>query len=390
MKARRRVALFMDIVTAYDHGVARGILRYARQCAQWQLFGHGWTMAQINDQKIWNGDGVITRVHDVNEVPRLLALGVPVVDVCRSTLHPRIHSAANDDLATGRIAGEHLLSIGHRNFAFCGAPEGVWSQRRWRGFAEAVGVPEAQMANFQRPRAWWHKSGRVPVVLKQWLGRQPRPFAIFSGDDAIGVKLTRACTELGITVPDEVAIVGVDNEEVLCEMSTPPLSSIPCDTEQMGYEAARLLDQLMHEKSKETRHVTISPLQLIVRGSSDRFATTDEAVLAALRLIHQSTHAIHVPQVVAVSGLSRRALELRFRKELDRSILDEIRRSRLDRACRLLTTTIQPVTKIALQLGFSTAQRFHAVFRAQFGMSAIKFRQSAARPPTGDGKVHQR
>ena len=385
MKPRRRVALLMDIVTAYDHGVARGILRYARECARWQLFGHGWTMAQISDQKVWNGDGVITRVHDVDEVPHLLALGVPVVDVCRSTLHPRIHSAANDDLSTGRIAGEHLLSIGHRNFAFCGAPEGVWSQRRWRGFAETVGIPEAQMANFQRSRAWWHKSGRVPLVLKQWLKRQPRPFAIFAGDDAIGVKLTRACTELGITVPDEVAIVGVDNEEVLCEMSTPPLSSIPCDTEHMGYEAARLLDQLMHEKSKETRHVAISPLQLIVRGSSDRFATTDEAVLAALRLIHQSTHAIHVPQVVAVSGLSRRALELRFRKELDRSILDEIRRSRLDRACRLLTTTSQPVAKIAMQLGFSTAQRFHSVFRKQFGMSAIKFRQAAAHSPTDGG-----
>lgn len=383
MKPRRRVALLMPVHTAYDHGVARGILRYAREAGNWRLFGQGWTLAQVRDPKTWNGDGIITRVHDPGEVPALLAPGVPIVDVCRTTPHPRIHSAANDDEATGRLAGEHFLAAGHRRFAYCGAPEGTWSQRRWRGFAAAVAIPETRMENFQRPRAWWHRSGPAPAILKQWVKRLERPIAILAGDDAIGVKLTQACTDLGIRVPDEVAIVGVDNEEVLCELATPPLSSIPCDTERMGYEAARLLDDLMKQggkaTGKESRHVAIPPLPLVVRGSSDSFATKDEAVLAALRLIHQSEHAIHVPQVVAVSGLSRRSLELRFRKELDRTILDEIRRSRLDRACRLLTSTDLPVAKIALRLGFSSPQRFHAVFRAQVCCSASEFRARAKR-----------
>lgn len=378
MKPRRRVALLMDIHTAYDHGVARGILRYAREAGNWRLFGQGWTLAQVRDPKTWNGDGIITRVHDPSEVPALLAPGVPIVDVCRTTPHPRIHSAANDDEATGRLAGEHFLAAGHRRFAYCGAPEGTWSQRRGCGFAEAIGIPEARMTTFQRPRSWWHKSGPAPTTLKQWVRRLERPIAILAGDDAIGVKLTLACADLGIRVPDEIAIVGVDNEEVLCELATPALSSIPCDTERMGYEAARLLDDLMKQGAKaapkESRHIAVPPLPMVVRGSSDSFATKDEAVLAALRLIHQSDQAIHVPQVVAVSGLSRRSLELRFRKELDRTILDEIRRTRLDRACRLLTTTDLPVAKIALRLGFSSPQRFHAVFGAQFGMPASDYR----------------
>ena len=369
----------MDIHTAYDHGVARGILRYAREAGNWRLFGQGWTLAQVRDPKTWNGDGIITRVHDPSEVPALLAPGVPIVDVCRTTPHPRIHSAANDDEATGRLAGEHFIAAGHRRFAYCGAPEGTWSQRRGCGFAEAIGISESRMTTFQRPRTWWHKSGPAPATLKQWVRRLERPIAILAGDDAIGVKLTLACADLGIRVPDEVAIVGVDNEEVLCEMATPALSSIPCDTERMGYEAARLLDELMKQgakaTTKESRHIAVPPLPLVVRGSSDSFATKDEAVLAALRLIHQSDHAIHVPQVVAVSGLSRRSLELRFRKELDRTILDEIRRTRLDRACRLLITSDQPVAKIALKLGFSSPQRFHAVFRVQFGMSPSDFRE---------------
>jgi LacI family transcriptional regulator len=376
MRPNRRVALLMDIRTAYDHGVARGILRFARECGTWRLFGQGWTLAQIRDPRMWDGHGIITRVHQPGEVPALLARGVPVVDVCRSSPHPKIHSAANDDEATGRIAGEHFLAAGHRLFAYCGAPEGSWSQRRCQGFASVVGLDQATITTFQRPRTWWHRSGRVPAVLKQWVRRLERPIAILAGDDAIGVKLTQACGELGIKVPEEVAIVGVDNEEVLCEMANPPLSSIPCDTERMGYEAARLLDRLMKSRDGKTEHVVVPPLPIMVRGSSDRFATDDEAVLSALRLIHQGDNpAIRVPQVVAATGLSRRALELRFRRELDRTILDEIRRTRLQRACRLLTTTTQPVAKIALRCGFSTPQRFHAVFRAQFAMSAIEFRE---------------
>jgi LacI family transcriptional regulator len=378
MKPRRRVALLMDIRTAYDHGVARGILRYAREVGNWRLFGQGWTLAQVRDPKTWNGDGIITRVHGPNEIQALLAPGVPIVDVCRATPHPRIHSAANDDEATGRLAGEHFLTAGHQRFAFCGAPEGTWSQRRCSGFAKAVGIAESRLTCFERPRAWWHKSGPAPATLKQWVRRLEKPIAILASDDAIGVKLTMACADLGIRVPDEIAIVGVDNEEVLCELATPALSSIPCDTEHMGYEAARLLDDLMKQGAKAPReayHIAVPPLPLVVRGSSDNFATKDDAVLAGLRLIHQSENTVRVPQVVAVSGLSRRSLELRFRKELGRTILDEIRRTRLDRACRLLINSELPVAKIALKLGFSTPQRFHAVFGAQFGMSASEYRE---------------
>jgi LacI family transcriptional regulator len=376
MKPRRRVALLMDIHTAYDHGVARGIMRFARERGTWQLFGHGWTLAQVRDPQHWDGHGIITRVHHPREIPALLALGVPVVDVCRTSPHPRIHAAANDDEETGRIAGGHLLGAGHHHFAFCGAPEGAWSERCWRGFADSVGVPEARMENFQRPRAWWHRPGRVPPALKAWLKGLARPVAILAADDAIGVRVANACAELGIRVPGEVAIVGVDNEEVLCELANPPLSSVPCDTERMGYEAARRLDQLMERGGGAARDLAIPPLPIVVRGSSDRFATEDEAVLAALRLIHHADHPqVRVPQVVVASGLSRRALELRFRKELDRSILDEIRRVRLDRACRLLETSDLPIAKVALRCGFSTPQRFHSVFRQQMGMLPSEYRR---------------
>jgi LacI family transcriptional regulator len=233
------------------------------------------------------------------------------------------------------------------------------------------------MPNLQKPREWWHRQSGPSLVVKQWLKQLEYPIAILAGDDAIGVQLTMACADLELRVPEEVAIVGVDNEEVLCEFSNPTLTSIPCDTERMGYEAAALLDRLMKNGDHgKAEHIVVPPLPIVVRSSSDCFATNDPAVLAALRLIHQDDHpAQRVPQVVAASGLSRRALEQRFRRELNRTIHDEIHRARMQRACHLLLTTTQPVAKIAMRTGFSSPQRFYAVFGQTFGMSALDYRE---------------
>jgi LacI family transcriptional regulator len=379
VKSRRQIALLMDIRTAYDHGVVRGIMRFARERGTWRLFGQGWTLAQMGEPHAWGGHGIITRVHAPGEVPALLAFGVPVVDVCRSSPHPRVHSAANDDVLTGRLVGEYFLRAGHHRFACCGANDGEWSVRRASGFAAAVKVPMARMPLFQRQRAWWYRPQRAPRALKDWLRRLDRPVAILACDDAIGVKLTAACAELGLRVPDDVAIVGVDNEEVLCQLADPPLSSIPCDTERMGYQAAALLDRLIDEgEPAQARHVAVPPLPIVTRESSNRFATTDPALLAALRHIHYGPPAARVPEVVAASGLSRRSLEQRFRGQLARTILDEIRQARLERACRLLSTTDQALAAVAQASGFGSAQRLHLEFNARFAMSPSDWRRQQA------------
>ncbi len=377
MKALRRVALLMDIRTAYDHGVARGIMRYARDRSTWRLFGHGWTFNQVRDARTWDGHGIITRIHHPTEAHALLALGVPVVDVCRTTPHPQVHSAANDDVEAGRLAGRHHLGNGHRHFAYCGADIGLWSQRRRSGFAAGIGIAEEHLPTFLHPDAWWRRPGRASRALTDWLRRLPLPVAIFAGNDYIGVKLANACAQLGLTVPDQVALVGVDNEEVLCEFANPPLSSVPCDTERMGYAAARLLDRLMEGgESTPAQHIAIPPLPLVVRASSNRFTTSDAAVLAALRRIHHGGGLdLGVPEAVAATGLSRRALELRFRSEMGRSIHDEIIRARLLCACQLLTTTADPIRTVATASGFASAPRFHQVFRTHLGMPPTDYRR---------------
>ncbi len=382
MTARRRVALLMDVHTSYDHGVARGIIRFARQRGDWRLFGQGWTLAQVRDPRTWDGHGIITRVHHPRDVKALLAPGVPVVDVCRTSPHPRVHSSANDDEETGRAAGRYFCAGGHRHFAYCGSPEGVYSTRRLRGFAEAVELAIDALPAFHRPRTWWHGPGGAHHALAAWLKRLPHPVAILAADDAVGVKIALACAEALLRVPEQVAIVGIDNEEVLCELANPTLSSIPCDTERMGYEAARLLDRLMEEgEPKRALHVVIPPLAIVERGSSNRFGTDDQLVLSALRSIHHGERAIvRVSEVVALCGISRRALELRFRRELKRSIHDEISQARLERACRLLATSDIAIAKVAAAAGFRSPARFHTVFKRRFAELPTAYRRRLRGP----------
>jgi len=259
---------------------------------------------------------------------------------------------------------------------------------RRSGFAAGIGIAEERLPTFLHPDAWWRKPGRAARALTDWLERLPLPVAVFAGNDYIGVKLANACAQLGLTVPDQVALVGVDNEEVLCEFANPPLSSVPCDTERMGYAAARLLDRLMEGgETAPAQHIVIPPLPLVVRASSNRFTTSDAAVLAALRRIHHGGGLdLGVPEAVAATGLSRRALELRFRAEMGRSIHDEIIRARLLCACQLLTTTADPIRAVATASGFASAPRFHQVFRAHLGVPPSEYRRRHRPEPRAGGR----
>jgi LacI family transcriptional regulator len=205
-----------------------------------------------------------------------------------------------------------------------------------------------------------------------------------ASNDTVGVKVTEACQALGIQVPQEAAVTGVDNEDVLCELANPTLSSVPCDCERIGYEAAAILDGLMSGRAVPPPPVRVAPRPLVVRASSDMLATDDEAVKTALRFIR--THAdlsINVSEVLRAVPLCRRSLEIRFRKALGHTLHDEIRRTRLQRACRLLDETSLPVAKIALLSGFSSHQRFHTVFRRELGQAPAAYRKRLRTPRHG-------
>jgi len=376
MSKRRRVALYIDIRGSYDHGIARGVIRYAKERRNWNLFGHGWTLNEIGNPERWTGDGIIARIRTRDEADALTAIGVPVVDVCQGFTHPQLNFVANDDFETGRAAGAYLRQCGFRRFAFCGVSEVMWSDLRFNGFSIGSEVEAGSIPRFDNALLSWEQPG-TSARLRRWLKSLPQPIGILACNDTVGVKITAACQAEGLSIPTSVAVLGVDNEDVLCELADPTLSSVPCDCERMGYEAARLLDRLMKRRRHEPfPPVRVSPLPIVVRASTDVLAIDDELVTQALRFIRNSADlSINVNDVMRAVPASRRSLETRFSKIVGRTIHDEIRRMRLENACRLLAGTDLPVSKIAMSSGFSSHRRFHVVFCEHLKILPSKYRE---------------
>jgi len=379
---RRRVALVMGLTDTYEHGIARGVVRYAKTREQWDLYGYGWMFRPFDALEVWKGDGIIARVESVPDAERLQRLAAPVVDVAGAYPIPSFWTVTNDAQATGRRAGAYLVSCGFPRFAYCGVANTGWSEKRCRGFLEAVRGADPAPSVFEELQPWWERldsKGR----LRRWLAGLRRPVAIFACNDTAGLKLASLCRDLGIPVPDSVAILGVDNEDILCEMTFPSLSSIELDCEAIGYRAAALLDEVMAagaQVRRPARAVVVPPRDVVERESTRVYAGDDPLVQGAMRHIRlHGTEPLSIARLLAVIPASRRSLETRFKKATGRTLKQEIVRVRLAHARALLRTTRLTVADVASRSGFGSAQRFHETFLAAEGVSPGTYRRDNAR-----------
>lgn len=376
-----RIALAMGLNDSYEHGIVRGVMRYAREYGGWSLHGAGWMFPGVPSLADWKGDGVIGRVESEEDALLLAKSGLPAVDVAGAYSLPGVLRVTNDDYLTGRSAAEHLLEAGFIRFAFCGVDGALWSKERHAGFVDAIEArsrargARSQCPLFSAPLRWWESLSEGDE-LARWLSSLPFPTALFACNDTAAVKITTLTKAIGIRVPEELAVLGVDDEDILCELSDPPLSSIPLDCERIGYLAARSLDSLLRRPSDagQAGH-TIAPRPVVERASTRTFASDDPVVRRAARFIRaEAGKGISVRDVAAAAGVSRRTLELRFRSGLDRSVHEELVRARLRAAAALLRETNLPIRVIAPRCGIATLQRFYSLFRAAYGCTPARYR----------------
>jgi LacI family transcriptional regulator len=371
---RRRVGLFMGLIDHYEHGVARGVVRYARGRPDWDLYGFGWMFQAMGSLERWDGDGMIARIESRRDADLLAARGIPVVDVAAAWPRPGFRQVSNDDRATGGLAGRHLKTLGRRTFAFCGVERVGWSRIRREAFRDSLGA--ARLAVFEESLGWWEKLRRS-TAFDHWLAALPTPAALFACNDTVGLKVAAAARRLGRAVPGDLAILGVDNEDILCELSVPPLSSIALDLERIGWEAAEALASFMDGRPDRAGAQVVSPREVVERASTRALATGDTLVDRALGAIHGAAAGrLTVAQLLESVPCSRRTLEKRFRGTLGRSIHEEIIRRRIDEARRLLRETTFTIAAIAEETGFANAQRFYAAFRSLQGATPGAYRRS--------------
>jgi LacI family transcriptional regulator len=376
------IALLIETSTAYGRGLLAGVARYVHEHGPWSIYfrPQGPDAPPPPWLSTWRGDGIIARLSSRRMANAVLRTGSPTVDVRNILPGLGLPGVGPDNRAVVQLALSHFLDLRLRHVGFLGARRGenrYLDVRRdcFRELAEKAGLP----SYFHCPErkacgnwTWEQEQGR----LAQWLKLLPKPVGVMACDDDRGLQVLDACLRTGLVVPDEVAIVGVNNDEALCRLTNPPLSSIDVNPERIGCEAAALLDRLMAGAKPPTQVAEFAPRGLVIRQSSDTIGVADPHVAAALRYIRaHASQPIAVSEVAGAAEISQSTLERRFTEVLRRTPNQEIRRVRLAHAQRLLTETDLPLATIAQKSGFRSIGYFCEVFHQQLGCTPGVFRR---------------
>jgi LacI family transcriptional regulator len=289
---------------------------------------------------------------------------------------PRV---STDDLAVGRLAAAHLLSLGLPHFAYFGNRTEYYSLVREQGFKQAIGAAGLSCHVFLNGSGdGAHEAASARGALEEWMSHIPKPIGILASTDSRALQVLAVCRKLEIDVPTEVALLGVDNDDVFCELANPPLSSIALSTQRIGYEAARMLERLMAGDKPVERQLLVPPAGVVPRRSSDLPAILDPDVAAAVRYI--SLHVqddLQVADVLREVPVSRRSLEQRFLKALGRTPAAEIRRAQVEVAKHILTETDEAMPRVALAAGFSSAKQLGSSFHHETGVTPTAYRRQS-------------
>ena len=382
------IALVFNYALDYCRGVLRGVREFARARENWVFTPVPSNPGAAGALARRPPDGVIAHVSSRELAEALRHLRRPTVNVSSVLLDLPFPRVAADNFLVGRAAAEHLRERGLRRFAFIGHASHGYSKEREAGFRDGLGQG-AEVHVYQAPAP----SRFDPVAtlsapagpLERWAAALPRPVGVFTCNDVWGFKLSEVCRRLRLRVPDDVAIVGVDNDDLLCELSRPSLSSVAVPTERVGYAAAEMLERLMEStgggNGRERPMRVASPLLLppagvVTRQSSDVLAIDDEDLATAIRFIRRNCERpIGVRDVLSEVPVSRRALERKFRLFRGHGPSHEIRRAHVERAQSLLAGTELQMPAVAERSGFASAKHLCVVFHAETGMTPTGYRQ---------------
>lgn len=373
-----KVTLIMDAERQTEREFLLGITRYAAELGPWEFVYKPLEYLYNSPVKLFvpeidNCDGFIVRGKE--NLEKVLHFGKPIVfSGIRQETSLELATIVTDSQAIGRMAAEYLMELGVVDFAYCGFAGIEWSLGRSRSFAAALAEKHF------KPEVFLISSDSDKKAFALWLEGLPRPSAVFACNDDCAMLVAETAKLSGIHIPEELVILGVDNDELICSLANPPLSSIDLSFERCGYQAAKALDEMMKAKKQTTVRITVKPIEICERQSTNIVMLHEETVSLALRFIQ--THyqdPIQVQDVADNVGVSRRVLEKKFKKHLGRSILSEINRLRFDYIARLLLETNMTITEIAAKVKFSSPEHISRQFKNEKGFSPSEYRKLHSR-----------
>jgi LacI family transcriptional regulator len=382
----KRVALLLETDMAFDRAIARGVGDYIHSHTGWIILMDPMTEATIEGLRHWAPDGIITSIHlpAIREIATIT--DIPIVGFGsyseQQDGYLKFPIVTSNQSEIGRMAARYFINKGLRDFAFCGGTEGaLWCQQRRIGFIEELAKHGFGCDVYQPDPASTASMPSAIVSLGNWLESLPKPAGVFVFFDGWARWVLDACVLQDLQVPQQISVLGVDNDRWLCELSQPRLSSIDPNVETAGYTAAEILDKRMSGQPASTSVTYIDPAKVEERDSSSYLAFEDPEVAVAMRYIKEhACDPIAPADVLKVTGMSNSTAYRKFMKSLGRSIHDEIQRVQLERIQQLLTSTNLNVTEAARQAGFLNIRYLTKVFRDATGMTPTEYRRSRSTP----------
>lgn len=385
MKRTPKVILLIETTHAYGRGLIRGIAQYSRHHGPWSFYREapfygkqGQSKIRIPELKKINASGIIVR--EPEQIEDFLSLKIPII-TSPSLVHPKIPTILTSADKIGVLAAEHLLERGFKHFAYCGFEALAWSVNRHNSFMERILKTGVQADSFfcsvkqissplEKPRK----------RLSDWLISLPKPAGIMACNDDMGRLILEACKSAQIPVPEQIAVVGVDDDPLTCELTDPPLSSVALHSEKAGYQAAQLLDRLMQGEKMKGQIIPHAPSHVVPRQSTDTLAVEDPDVAKALVFIRSHfKEPISVEDVSSEVAVSSRNLYTKFMAALGHSVHKEIQKERIGHICTLLTETDLSIQQITMDMEFTGIEHIARYFYKEKGMSLREFRKKFGR-----------
>lgn len=381
-----KILLLTDFSSGYGRSLLEGVVRYAREAGPWAFYRMPLYYRELHgDEGVvrwaeeWGADAIIAQLTDV-DLDILNRLDIPIIVQNYKERYHGLSNLTGDYYGTGVMAASFFIRKGYKAFAYYGFLDTVWMRERGEGFRDTVadhGYPvyvlddDGQMSGGQ----WNFDAERV----SRWLLDLPKPVALFACDDYYALQITEVCKMYNIDIPGDIAVLGVDNDNLLCNISDPSLSSIELDVENGGYEVGKLLHQFIEKKITAPVDVIIKPVRIVARGSTERFAVSDKYIGQVLDYIDENyRNPLSVDDLIRIIPYSRRVLEKKFKGETGMSVYQYIQQQRIDKFASLLIATLLPLVEAAANAGFTDYKNISRIFVKMKGMTPLQYRKRFA------------
>lgn len=381
-----RLLFISDFTESFAFNLTKGIVRYSRQGEQWEICRMPPSYMKANGlpetvewARRWGANAVIGQFNQDDRIDLFKENGIVVVAQDYKKKFTTIPNITGDYFEMGRMAASYFMERGFTNYAFFGFKDVCWSDERMTGFRstlEQAGFGGSFFSyRMQNIETLWSYERND---LTKWLEMLPKPIAIMACDDNQATNLIHACNAIGIKIPSEVSVIGVDNDEIVCNLNTPSLSSICVNIEEGGYQTAALIDKLVHNPEARFEDIVLKPGRIVSRISTAAFATNDNEIQKAVKYIHQNLHnKITVSDVMGEVALSRRLLERRFKAVTGESIYQYISNLKVKRFAEMLQDTNEQIINIAITLGENDTKSIARKFKAEYGCTPSEWREKS-------------